>query len=131
MEELFKMADELSMNVNGTDTTVGEAYIAKWAFLAGVLHKELYLKPIISELKKGHFDALVNEITKQFSIRQFDKDGKLIIFHLDWDDYNRVWTMDAFDENETTHIDNDFSSDKLTLETALKEAREYIRNTGM
>lgn len=61
---------------------------------------------------------------------QRDKNNKVVLFDIEFDDTELIWCMDAVDEN-FNFLENNFSSTTIDKKLAVKEAREYIKKNSL
>lgn len=69
--------------------------------------------------------------TESGTYQEIDANGNVVTFTSDWNDLEGVWTMDAFDEENSTPIDNDFTCHALNEREAVQKAKMYIKRNNM
>lgn len=61
---------------------------------------------------------------------QKDKNNKVVLFDIEFDEVNMVWYMDAVDK-DFNFLENNFFSATVDKSQVIKEAREYIKNNAL
>ena len=61
---------------------------------------------------------------------QKDKNNKVVLFDIEFDETNMIWYMDAVDK-DFNFLENKFSSATIDRNQVIKEAREYIKNNAL
>lgn len=92
---------------------------------------ETELKKIIAESVKKVLNESYSHDTESKTYRTIDANGCVVLFTLDWNDIEGIWTMDAFDEENCVSIDNGFTCHSLSEEEAVRKAKAYIKRHNM